>query len=92
MKTTSLILGPLNGYEFQLRKSRKDLPESPLWPPESTQAARDLEEEVAKLRQTELYPGQANEMPLGRLGDSGAKGSWPWEYCIILWDLGWVER
>eukprot|EP00931_Biecheleriopsis_adriatica_P009654 TRINITY_DN110716_c0_g1_i1.p1 TRINITY_DN110716_c0_g1~~TRINITY_DN110716_c0_g1_i1.p1 ORF type:complete len:329 (-),score=89.49 TRINITY_DN110716_c0_g1_i1:41-994(-) len=38
------------------------LPESPLWPPESTQAARDLEEEVAKARQTEPWPGAANEL------------------------------
>ena len=44
---------------------RKNLPESPLWPPESTQAARDLEEEVAKARQTEPWPGAANEMFLG---------------------------
>ena len=42
-----------------------NLPESPLWPPESTQAARDLEEEVAKARQTEPWPGAANEMFLG---------------------------
>ena len=33
------------------------MPESHLWPPESTQAARDLEEEVAKARQNELWPG-----------------------------------
>ena len=38
------------------------LGESPLWPPESTQAARDLEEEVAKARQTEPWPGAANEL------------------------------
>ena len=38
------------------------LPESPLWPPESTQAARDVEEEVAKARQTEPWPGAANEL------------------------------
>ncbi|CAK9059562.1 unnamed protein product [Durusdinium trenchii] len=41
---------------------QKGLPESPLWPPESTQAARDLEEEVAKARQTEPWPGAANEL------------------------------
>ncbi|CAJ1341694.1 unnamed protein product [Effrenium voratum] len=41
---------------------QKELPESPLWPPESTQAARDLEEEVAKARQTEPWPGAANEL------------------------------
>ncbi|CAE7224247.1 unnamed protein product [Symbiodinium sp. CCMP2592] len=38
------------------------LAESFLWPPESTQAARDLEEEVAKARQTEPWPGAANEL------------------------------
>ncbi|CAE7405978.1 unnamed protein product [Symbiodinium natans] len=36
--------------------------ESPLWPPESTQAAREVEEEVAKARQTEPWPGAANEL------------------------------
>jgi hypothetical protein len=50
---------------FARESPRKGLPESLLWPPESTQAARDLEEEVNRARQTELYPGQANEMPLG---------------------------
>lgn len=38
------------------------LAESFLWPPESTQSARDLEEEVAKARQTEPWPGAANEL------------------------------
>ncbi|CAE7394974.1 unnamed protein product [Symbiodinium sp. CCMP2456] len=38
------------------------LAESSLWPPESTQAARDLEEEVQKARQTEPWPGAANEL------------------------------
>eukprot|EP00933_Yihiella_yeosuensis_P018648 TRINITY_DN15239_c0_g2_i1.p1 TRINITY_DN15239_c0_g2~~TRINITY_DN15239_c0_g2_i1.p1 ORF type:complete len:318 (+),score=63.26 TRINITY_DN15239_c0_g2_i1:112-1065(+) len=37
------------------------LSESELWPPESRQAARDLEAEVLQARLTELYPGQADE-------------------------------
>eukprot|EP00435_Cladocopium_sp_Y103_P043466 s74_g12.t1 len=58
----------VRGYVFAAERSvehldrQKGLPESLLWPPESTQAARDLEEEVNRARQTELYPGQANEM------------------------------
>ncbi|CAE8704321.1 unnamed protein product, partial [Polarella glacialis] len=33
------------------------LPEGELWPPESRQAARELEEEAAKARATEPFPG-----------------------------------